>query len=316
MDVDVVIPIHNGEAYINRALDSILKQTWAPINVIVVDDGSEDSSASIVRTYQTAHTNIRLLQTKHVGLSAARNLGIAAASSTYVALLDCDDYWGPRKLEHQIKYLVEHPDCSVVFSNCFIDNEIKKTIYEAVSNKETEFTYENIFLQKYRVIGSASSACIKLEILKKVGMFSENISYGEDYDLWVRLGALTRFHEVKHRDVFITIRTGSMQTIKQAGIASFRNSTMYFEVWTKNKIDFKCYLNEFKKLIWPDIYRALKRRPTDLLDFFDEIQKRYPIPYSLIFSSSYLKFNFVVFNLFQGACSRVTRFLRIDLSKS
>lgn len=315
MDIDVVIPMRNGEAYIQRALDSIFNQTSVPTNVIVVDDGSDDNGPKIVETYQMAYKNIQLLQTQHIGLSAARNLGLRASRSTFVALLDCDDYWGPRKLENQMRYLQGHPECNLVFSNCYINNEISGTIYDAVSNEGIEFTYENVFLQKFRVIGSASSVCLRVEGLKKTGMFSEKLTYGEDYDLWVRIAATTQFHEVKQRDVFITVRSNSMQTKKQRGIASFRNSLMYFEVWTENRIDFLTYLNDFKRLIWPDFSQAMLRHPLDILKFFREIRATYPIIYNLLFSTNRLRLMFCMFNISQGVSTRIRSFLKIDYPK-
>ena len=315
MDVDVVIPMWNGEAYIQRALDSIFSQTLLPANVIIVDDGSDDNGPKIVETYLGVHKNIQLLQTQHIGLSAARNLGLKASHSTFVALLDCDDYWGPRKLENQLKYLQGHPECNLVFSNCYINNEISGTIYDAVSNEDTEFTYENVFLQRYRVIGSASSVCLKVENLKKTGMFSEKLTYGEDYDLWVRMALTTQFHEVKERDVFITVRSNSMQTKKQKGIASFRNSIMYFEVWTANRIDFLSYLNDFKKLIWPDFSRAILRHPLDVLKFLREIRALYPTAYNLLFSTNRLRLMFCLYNLSQAVSARITSLTKTNHPK-
>jgi glycosyltransferase involved in cell wall biosynthesis len=237
--------MRNGEAYIQRALDSIFNQTLVPTNVIVVDDGSDDNGPKIVQTYQMDYKNIQLLQTQHIGLSAARNLGLRASRSTFVALLDCDDYWGPRKLENQMRYLQGHPECNLVFSNCYINNEISGTIYDAVSNEGIEFTYENVFLQKYRVIGSASSVCLRVEGLKKTGMFSEKLTYGEDYDLWVRIAATTQFHEVKQRDVFITVRSNSMQTKKLAG-----KTSKYLIVLFQNLTIPRTQEKDFRHICW------------------------------------------------------------------
>jgi glycosyltransferase involved in cell wall biosynthesis len=283
--------------------------------VIIVDDGSDDNGPKIVETYLGEHKNIQLLQTQHIGLSAARNLGLKAAYSTFVALLDCDDYWGPRKLENQLRYLQGHPECNLVFSNCYINNEISGTIYDAVSNEDTEFTYENVFLQKYRVIGSASSVCLRVENLKETGMFSETLTYGEDYDLWVRMALTTQFHEVKERDVFITVRSNSMQTKKQRGIASFRNSIMYFEVWTANRIDFLPHLNDFKKLIWPDFSRAMFRHPLDALKFLREIRTLYPKAYNLLFSTNRLRLMFCLYNVSQAVSARIKRLTKTNHPK-
>ena len=97
--VSVVIPTYNRSALITRALDSVLAQTVKPHEILVVDDGSTDDTASLVRKHYPA---VQLIRQKNTGVSAARNAGITAATGEWVALLDSDDAWLPRKLERQV----------------------------------------------------------------------------------------------------------------------------------------------------------------------------------------------------------------------
>jgi glycosyltransferase involved in cell wall biosynthesis len=108
--VSVVIPVYNAEAFLAEALDSVFAQEYAPLEVIVVDDGSSDRSGEIARSY----TGVRLFEQTNQGASAARNRGIAHATGEYVAFVDADDVVPPTKLTLQVGYLVEHPDVACV----------------------------------------------------------------------------------------------------------------------------------------------------------------------------------------------------------
>ena len=113
--ISIVIPLFNKEAYIRRSIDLGFAQTFADFEVIVVDDGSTDDSADIVRRY--SDPRIRLIRQENAGVSAARNRGIAAATTPFVALLDADDEWRPGFLEKVSHALSCYPDAVGSFSN-------------------------------------------------------------------------------------------------------------------------------------------------------------------------------------------------------
>ncbi len=105
--VSIAIPVRNGERFLRQALDSVLDQTYRPIEVIVVDDGSTDATPEIVKQYGA---EVRYLFQNHQGLPAGRNRGIAAANGEYLAFLAHDDLFTPDKLEIQVGYLAAHPE--------------------------------------------------------------------------------------------------------------------------------------------------------------------------------------------------------------
>jgi glycosyltransferase involved in cell wall biosynthesis len=94
--ITVVIPVFNAERFVGRALKMLAFQTVLPSKIIIVDDGSTDNTAAIAE-----NTSARVIRARHSGLAATRNVGIAAASNEWIALLDVDDLWDPRKLEYQ-----------------------------------------------------------------------------------------------------------------------------------------------------------------------------------------------------------------------
>jgi len=112
--VSVVIPAHNSRRYIVETLDSILVQRHRPLEILVVDDGSTDSTAQMVRGYAA---EVRLIEQEQLGHPAARNTGIRAAAGEFLAFLDHDDLWSPDKLERQIASFEQNPALDLVFGH-------------------------------------------------------------------------------------------------------------------------------------------------------------------------------------------------------
>lgn len=112
--VSVTIPVRNGERFIRQAIDSVLAQSYRSTEVIVVDDGSTDATAEIVKAYGTA---VRYLWQNHQGLPAGRNRGITSANGEYLSFLAHDDLYTPDKLEIQVGYLLAHPETQYTVSH-------------------------------------------------------------------------------------------------------------------------------------------------------------------------------------------------------
>ncbi|TFQ19176.1 glycosyltransferase family 2 protein, partial [Escherichia coli] len=93
--VSVIIPAYNAEKFIGRALDSVIKQTWPSVEIVIIDDGSSDNTAAVCREYMSSHDHIRYIRKQNGGVSSARNEGIKAASGCYICFLDSDDTYEP-----------------------------------------------------------------------------------------------------------------------------------------------------------------------------------------------------------------------------
>jgi glycosyltransferase involved in cell wall biosynthesis len=111
--VSVIVPVHNGAATVGRALESIFAQTFSDCEIIVVDDGSTDASASVLAGYGDRILVVRL---RNGGASVARNAGVRASSGEYLAFLDDDDEWMAQKLERSVPILDHDPDCALVYT--------------------------------------------------------------------------------------------------------------------------------------------------------------------------------------------------------
>ena len=179
MLISVIIPLYNAEQTIRKTLDSILQQTYSNIEVLVIDDGSTDSSNAIVKSYND--TRIKLIEKANGGVSSARNLGIKYAIGDYIAFCDSDDVWDLQKLEIQANVL--RRDLSIDFIGCNRNNEQTRVIFHTYS-KLARIEFRDMLLKTFP---QTSTAVIKRTVFNDVGMFDEQQKYAEDGNLWLRI---------------------------------------------------------------------------------------------------------------------------------
>jgi glycosyltransferase involved in cell wall biosynthesis len=181
--IDVVIPTYNGLPFLCEAIESALAQTHAPNRIFVVDDGSTDETHALIRSL--ADERIEYIRKARGGPSSARNIGIRASTSPYVALLDSDDRWYPEKLERQLHVIESCPDIALVhgFQHTVDDDgrvlgDLKHDLRGRVFDR---------LLSGNFVTGSDSMVLLRRAALDRVGLFREDIVIGEDWELWLRL---------------------------------------------------------------------------------------------------------------------------------
>lgn len=181
--ISVIIPAFNRARVLPRALDSVLAQTLSPAQILVVDDGSDDGTPDLMLS---DYPCIDYLQQENKGVSAARNLGIQNAKGEWIAFLDSDDQWLPRKLERQWALLEQNPEMKV----CHTD-EIWIRNGRRVNPKRKHAKRGGwIFRHCLPLCAmSPSSIVIHRSIFDEVGLFDETLPACEDYDLWLRITA-------------------------------------------------------------------------------------------------------------------------------
>lgn len=181
--ISVIIPSYNRGHVLNRALDSVLAQSRAADEIILIDDGSTDNTAEQV---QTAYPQIRYLYQDNQGVSAARNLGIQAATGEWIALLDSDDEWLPHKLAEQIKALEQAPEYKLIHCDeIWIRNGVRVNQMKKHA-KKGGWIYQNC-LPLCAI--SPSASLIHRSLFDELGLFDESLPACEDYDLWLRIAA-------------------------------------------------------------------------------------------------------------------------------
>lgn len=201
----VVVIVYNGEQYIERAVESALGQTVADVEVIVVDDGSSDGSAD--RVGRIKDSRLRLVRQSNQGPSAARNTGIQEAKSNWIAFLDCDDWWAPDKLEHQLAIAARSPDVALVYSGATTLLEDGSILSESVPQLRGA-VLKDLLLGNH-ITGSSSSVLLRRDVLSELGGFRTDIHYGEDWDLWLRIAARYRIEMVPEPHVYLLSRRKS-----------------------------------------------------------------------------------------------------------
>ena len=178
--VSIITPCYNGAQYISQTIDSVLAQTYGDWEMIIVDDGSKDNSAQIVRAYMEKDSRIKFLQQPNAGSAAARNNGIRNAQGQYIALLDADDLWDPEFLEDQIRFMTEKNATCVCCSYRCIDADGKE-ILRPVKSKPV-ITTKNMMVTNY--IGCLSGL-YNAEKHGKIYLREELKSIRDDYAYWL-----------------------------------------------------------------------------------------------------------------------------------
>ncbi len=194
LTITIVIPACNAGKYISRAIDSVLAQTRPADEIIVIDDGSTDDTADIVAQYEN---KVKCIYQQNAGPSAARNSGIDAAQSQWIAFLDSDDQWHADKLEKQILLLKRNEDLVWVTSNytrCLCHEKRKapaipsEVISDLTQGKERCDNFFTAFAQG--AYGCTDTLLVKREVLKQVNGFQANQRNAEDMDLWWKIAYL------------------------------------------------------------------------------------------------------------------------------
>ncbi|MCK5345215.1 MAG: glycosyltransferase, partial [Candidatus Heimdallarchaeota archaeon] len=187
--VSVIIPTYNSERFIVSAVDSVLAQTYKKIEIIVVDDGSTDQTSNKLKPY--LH-KIKYIKKQNGGASSARNKGIINSCGEYIAFLDADDLWRKEKVEKQISIFAKNPDIGLVYcdsatfdGNGVIHPSLKKIVETPTGEVMMDMVIHN-FLNN-------SSVLVKKSCFDIVGLWNEKLINGNDYDMWLRVAAHTKF---------------------------------------------------------------------------------------------------------------------------
>ena len=178
--VSIIIPCYNGAAYLEEALLSALAQSYPEVEVLVVDDGSTDTSPEIAQRFP-----VRYIRQPNRGLSGARNRGIQECNGAYLVFLDADDRLKPRAIESGFRALERHPDCALVVGNHeFISGDGS---YLSPSKKVAIRHSHYEALLKSNFIEMISSVLFRRSIFDEVGVFDRNLPVAEDYELYLRI---------------------------------------------------------------------------------------------------------------------------------
>lgn len=196
--VTVVMPVYNGAAYVAPAIESILAQTFANFEFIIINDGSTDDSSNVIRRFKDPR--IRFIEQDNKGLAATLNRGIAMARGEYIARQDQDDISLPLRFEKQLTFFSANPHCALVGTRSEIwEGEDKTNRVHNHPAADYVLKYELLFNNPF----VHSSVMLRKSALDSVGVYTTDISRQppEDYELWSRLARrfeLANIPEVLH----------------------------------------------------------------------------------------------------------------------
>lgn len=251
--VSVVIPLYNKGPYIARALNSVLAQTIQDFEVIVVDDGSTDDGAAVVKGFDDPR--IQLIQQENRGVSAARNRGIEAARTELVAFLDADDEWLPGFLETIMRLRRKFPKAGA-YATAFYTHSRRRSDHldlKAVPPEPWEGLIPRYFLTvTYRGPISSSSVCIPRSIFDNIGMFIEGVWWGEDSEMWGRIAL--------HYTVAFSWTYGAIYHFDATNRANEKRGTVKEHPFTETGLK---YISEIREPISPILHH-------DLLEYIEK----------------------------------------------
>ena len=206
--ISVIIPAYNAERTILETIASVQQQTFLDFELIVIDDGSTDQTLKLVHSF--ADERIKTFSYKNAGVSVARNRGIAHATGEFIAFLDADDLWTPDKLELQLATLQQRPEAGVVYSwTCNLDEE-----GGAFHPGESVFfegdVYANLLVINF--LANGSNPLIRRQAIESVGEFDPTLTYGEDWEFYLRLAARWSFVVVSKPQILYRQSAGAMSS--------------------------------------------------------------------------------------------------------
>ncbi len=180
--VTAVIATYNYGRFVTQAVESVLAQTYGPIEVIVVDDGSNDDTREQLAPYTD---RVRYIYQENQSVAAARNTGIRAAAGDLIAFLDADDVWHPQKLELQMDYLAGHPAVGLVAVERLAAGVASWPPPNGLAHpKARPITVEDLIL---RPLFAPSGVLVRKQCFDSVGFFDASLRNAEDYDMWIRI---------------------------------------------------------------------------------------------------------------------------------
>ena len=226
--VSILIPIHNAEKYLDEAIMSVIKQSYKKIEIICIENGSNDNSLALLKYYSKIYKNLKVIHLKKASLSNALNKGINKSQGEYIARMDADDISHPKRIEKQIKFLKKNKSVSIVGTNInLIDHQgnFVRKIYYPLKFKDLKKKLE---VDSYI---AHPSVMMRKEIFKKLKGYRFQFCPAEDYDLWLR--ALHHFKIENMKEFLLNYREHSSKMGSVMELQTILGATYARELYFK-----------------------------------------------------------------------------------
>jgi glycosyltransferase involved in cell wall biosynthesis len=186
----VIIPLYNKAKYVEKALQSVVNQTFKEFEIIIVDDGSTDGGLEIVKKFTICNSQLAILTQPNSGVSTARNNGVKAAKYDYICFLDADDWWSEDFLKEMAALIADFPNAGIYGTSYFkVKNGRKIPAKIGVNQDFTRgyFDYFETYAKTWWMPLCTGTVCMSKRIFEEAGGFNPQLKLGEDFDLWVRI---------------------------------------------------------------------------------------------------------------------------------
>ena len=290
LSITVLMTVYNDAAYLRQSVNCILHQTFSDFEFLIIDDGSTDNSAEIVRSFKDPRIVYKKI--KHSGLAAALNYGMKIAAGDWIARSDADDLSVTSRLEIQTDHLLKHPETDVLGSWSVYFSDPSQILFRI--NPPTEDKKIKEFMELHNPINHSSVIFRKDKILL-AGGYDEDFGVYEDFELWLRMKNKLSFNIIPESLVYTRYRKNSMTSL---GSREKIHSLLVKNLLTKSdsdklfkpgKKDLNIDLSENikMKLFWIEYFYGSKTRSRDLLKDTNKFSTK-DIRKSLAFYNSYL----------------------------
>lgn len=268
--ISVIIPVFNGEKTIINTIQSVLEQSFNDFEIIIINDGSTDSTLDIISSI--IEPRLKIYSYPNAGANHSRNRGLNKAVGEYVSFLDADDLWTSNKLEYQLQALQSHPEAAVAYSWTDRIDEFGQILPGGSKLTVNGNVYKQLLLVDF--IGSGSNPLIRTEAIKKVGGFDESLINAQDWDMWLRLAALYPFIAIPFVQVLYR-RSPNSKSTNLYGMESSSwkvlnkafSDTSLSNLTLLNSLKFKqiCFANRYKSLARQVLEQTYFSQPQALL---------------------------------------------------
>lgn len=203
--ISVILPVYNGEKTIIATIKSVLSQSFSDIELIAIDDGSQDSTLELIKNI--SDPRLKVFSYANAGQAVSRNRGLSLASGKYVSFIDADDLWTPDKLEQQLQALQNNSQAALAYSwTDYIDEEGNFLLSGNRINIQGN-VYEKLLVTNF--LENGSNPLIHKYVLDEVGGFNAALTPAEDWDLWLRIAARYSFVAVSSPQILYRVSANS-----------------------------------------------------------------------------------------------------------
>lgn len=254
----ILIAIYNGEKTLERAFESLKRQTFQNFSILSVNDASSDRTSEILRKWQGffGEDRLHILENDtNLGLTSSLNKGLQEIKTPFVARLDSDDWWHEKKLKHQIDFTQQHPEYGLVGCNYI---NITKNGSRPIICQENDHAIKKSILRR----NPFAHSCIVFEtaLVKKLGGYDEHVRYGQDYDLWLRMLPHTKMHNLQEFLCFRNAESGISQEKQNAQMKQcIRTQLKYLKLYHRPFWEYTAILEPLLVILVPEFLKKYKR---------------------------------------------------------